>query len=615
MAREFGRTGGAVLWLACVVTGPATADDGAFGGEWRTSIGPVTIRQEGKAATGTYGNAGQNKIKGTVDGKVLTYEFEEGQAGGEARWTLDDSGRSFEGGFQVRGGRRGAWNGWRPDPDAPKAAAATFAGTWLTSLGLMELTRDGPANKVKGRFALRGGSDISGDVAGRRLEHRYMAFGGGKGWFDLSADGKTLAGAAQDDGSFAWFGWKGRPAPEYARHARLRAGQAVDGATANLLTYTVRAPEGYKEGEKKTWPTVVILHGSNMNGRSYVETIAAAWPDIARDFLLIGINGERPSDVGPDARFNFSYANFVGKSTYKGFPGTDRESPALVSEALADLKGVYPVARYLVGGHSQGGFLTYSLLMNYPDLIAGAFPVSAGLIFQCEPGAYADETVKAAQRKVPLIIVHGKTDPVVDPGQGRYAAEAFREAGWPAFRSLEPEAGGHMFARLPVNEAIRWLDAYSTDDHKKVVEFAEARLRAKAYRDALAALARSPGFKPLADLTDRENKVRAAIDAEAAPQAKALLARIREGKPGWVDAFLAFRDEFQFADAAREAMTAFDELRAKHEPPARKLYNEARGLFQQGKTDDGYEKYREIVDKYYASPLYRTVKRTLAERA
>ena len=29
-------------------------------------------------------------------------------------------------------------------------------------------------------------------------------------------------------------------------------------------------------------------------------------------------------------------------------------------------------SRYFVGGHSQGGFLTYSLLMNDPDLIAGA---------------------------------------------------------------------------------------------------------------------------------------------------------------------------------------------------------------------------------------------------
>ena len=33
----------------------------------------------------------------------------------------------------------------------------------------------------------------------------------------------------------------------------------------------------------------------------------------------------------------------MGRSTYKGFPGTDRESPALVAEALADELDVEPL--------------------------------------------------------------------------------------------------------------------------------------------------------------------------------------------------------------------------------------------------------------------------------
>ncbi len=98
------------------------------------------------------------------------------------------------------------------------------------------------------------------------------------------------------------------------------------------------------------------------------DTIAAAWPDIAKDFIILGINGEMPVRIGDDPRFNYSYVNYVGSSTYKGFPGTDRESPALVSQAMNELKEVYPIDHYLVGGHSQGGFLTYSLLMNFPGI-------------------------------------------------------------------------------------------------------------------------------------------------------------------------------------------------------------------------------------------------------
>src|SRR5205814_10697226 len=102
--------------------------------------------------------------------------------------------------------------------------------------------------------------------------------------------------------------------------------------------------------------------------------------------------------------------------------------PALVAEALDDLRETYPISRYFVGGHSQGGFLTYSLLMNFPEKIAGAFPISAGVIFQCEPSAYADEKVRAAQRTVPLAIIHSKQDQVVEFNSGEYAATIFGEA-------------------------------------------------------------------------------------------------------------------------------------------------------------------------------------------
>ena len=93
------------------------------------------------------------------------------------------------------------------------------------------------------------------------------------------------------------------------------------------------------------------------------------------------------------------------------------------------------------------------------------------------------------------------------------------------------------------------------------------------------------------------------------------LEAIKAGKDNaWVDGFLAFRDEFEYADAAAEVMKAYAALRAKHDPPAQKAMGEARGLFQQGRRDDGYAKAKEVVDKYYASSSYRLAKKWLAER-
>jgi predicted esterase len=607
-------------WLVCMMAAPAgAADEAAFDGEWRTSIGIVKLKQTGGDVTGAYGNSGEFTLKGTVEGKKLTFEYHEGQATGDAHWTLDDSGHAFRGGFKIRNGQAGGWEGWRPDPDAPKGKPADLGGLWLTDLGLMELEQTG--DKVKGRFALAGVSEIEGTLTGRRFEFKYKSFRPGKGWFDLPPGGATFAGAAGTDGFPGWYGWRGRKAPEFARHARLSPGQIVDGSTKGLLTYSVRAPQGYTDGDGKKWPAVVILHGSNMNGKAYVNTIAAAWPDIARDYLLIGINGERPSATGDDPRFNYTYVSYVGRSTFKGLTGTDRESPALVAEALTELREAYPVARYFVGGHSQGGFLTYSLLMNFPEQIAGAFPISAGVIFQCEPSAYADEKLRAAQRLVPLAIIHGKQDDAVNFSMGEYAAVLFGEAGWPAFRFFADASGaGHRFGLLPVGQAIRWLEVHASDDPAKQLDFAETRLKAEGYRDAVAALNRTRALLP--DPADTAMKARLdrlshEVDAKAAAGAKQFLPQIRSGHPPekpWIDRFLAYRDDFEFAPAAREVMQAFAALRAEHEGPAKQALDEANAAFRQGKRDEGYAKYQEIVDKHYAAPSYRNVKRWLAER-
>ena len=612
---------GRVIWVwSCLLlvmsasAGAADKEGGVFDGEWRTSLGTVTLKQVGNVVTGTYGKGGQFTLKGTVEGKKLSFEYREGGAVGEGQWTLDGSGNAFNGGFKLRGGKAGGWEGWRPDPEAARGKAGNVGGLWLTDFGLMELEQD--RENVKGRYALRGVSEIEGRVSGRRVEFKYKSFRAGEGWFDLSSDGASFAGAAGTEGFPGWYGWRGRRAPEFVRHAKLVAGKIVDGSTKGLLTYAVRAPEGYREGDGKKWPAVVILHGSNMNGRAYVGTIAAAWPEIAREYLLIGINGERPSEMGKDPRFNYTYVSYVGRSTLKGFPGTDRESPALVAEALEELRGAYPVARYFVGGHSQGGFLTYSLLMNFPELIAGAFPVSAGVIVQCEPGVYADERLRAAQRAVPLAVVHGEQDRVVGFEMGEYAAVLFGDAGWPAFRFFADDSGaGHMFARLPVGEAIGWLEAQASDDPVRLLNFAEQRLRAKGYRDAVAALNRARGLvEGDGAAKARLERLAREVDAKAGVGAQEFLRRMREGGRGWIDDFLAYRGDFEFAPGAREVMQAFEAVRAEHEGPAKKLLGEARAAFQRGAREEGYAKYQEIVEKYYAASSYRNVKRWLAER-
>jgi predicted esterase len=552
-----------------------------------------------------------------MEGKTAKLTYREGTRRGDAMIKLDDSGRSFAGFYQYGEGQRTfprtPWNGWRPDPEATKGETGRFDGLWLTTQGLMELEQAG--DKIKGRYARYGPVKMEGTVSGRRLDFRYTWLRNGGGWFELSKDGKQIEGAAVDDGTDSWYERRGRRADEFRRHAPLRAGQIVDGSTENLLTYSVRAPEGYKDGEPKRWPAVVILHGSNMNGKDYVGSIAAAWPNIARDYLILGLNGEVPSDLSEPPRFNYTYINFMGRSTYKGFPGTDRESPALVAEALEELRRAYPIGRYFVGGHSQGGWLTYAILMHFPERIAGAFPISCGLLIQCEPEAFQDEAIRAAQRRVPLAIVHATDDPLQDFTLAKMATVTFGDDGWPALRLFASDTAGHMFMHLPVGEAIRWLEAMASEDPEVLVAFAEKQAEAGRYRDAIAALRKLVGLKPTDTQKQRADRLRASIDARAKAKADEWLPKIKANADGsWVDGFLAFRDQFEFADGARGAMEAFEALRKQHEPAARRTFQEAIMLFRQGQQADGYAKFQEVVDKYYASPRYRNVKEQLQAR-
>jgi hypothetical protein len=122
-------------------------------------------------------------------------------------------------------------------------------------------------------------------------------------------------------------------------------------------------------------------------------------------------------------------------------------------------------------------------------------------------------------------------------------------------------------------------------------------------------------FKLTDQQKQRADRLGGAIDAKAKAGADEFLPKIRQNVDNsWIDGFLAYRDDFALADGAREAIDAFESLRKQHEPEAQRAFGEARAAFQQGKPDQAYAKYQEIVDKDYASSLYRNAKQWLKSR-
>jgi len=478
----------------------------------------------------------------------------------------------------------------------------SFAGKWSTNWGPMTLEQLG--TKVKGTYgygkqAMRGTAEDN---------EASLEYDGGKVTLELTEDGALLTGrySSSNGRKGFWGGYRIRP-----EVAAAKPGEITSGQTRSWLNYHLRVPKGYDKS--KRYPAIAFLHGSNMTARSYVDTIASVWPDIAKRYILVGFDGENlsPSAKAGRRAYNYSYVNFSGPEV--GNESVYRQSPALVAEALDELKSELPITHWFLGGHSQGGFLTYAVYMFYPDKVAGVFPMSCNLLVQCEPdyGYFDKPELRRQQRKIAIAVIHGENDNVVPFSSGEYCHRRMIDGGFPTVHLFRHPTAAHMFARLPVDNAIAWLEALTSNDAKTLVGFAKDRLAAKDYRSATAALLRLADIGVPRDLASDADSVRSQIDRQAKPEAAKLTKAIRKNRDNrWVDGFLDFRDKFAFADAAAPAMAAYAKLRKSHAKPADEVFYAARRLRDKAARE---AKYREIVEKYYASKWYALVKGWLAK--
>ena len=462
-------------------------------------------------------------------------------------------------------------------------------------------------SKLSGSYGAEGFSTVEGEVKGRHARLRWKRLDyPGKAWIEQTPDGKRFFGQVEEKPARNWLGLR---LEDFENGVEPEPGETVQGLTDAGLLYFLRVPKAWKRG--RAVDVIVLLHGSNWTTRGMVAVTAANWPGLADDFAILGLQGQNWVDTSEldDLRFNYTYVNWMGRSTYKGYPNTDRESPSLVAEALIELKQRYDFDRVLLGGHSQGAFLTTILAMHHPELLDGAFPMAGGMVIQAEPDVFEDEDLLAAQRATPIAIVHGKNDTVVPPSTGDYVHERFLTSGFPMLRHFTPDAG-HGYDFLPVEEVVRWLDALSSPDPERLTDFAKEADREENWSEVAAALARAEPTKASARLS----AVRKAYDKAAARRAEHWLETIKKNADAsWIDEFLEWRDQFQFAPAAAETMETFAELQAKHDKKAEKLLADARLAFQTGRREKGREKQREVVERWYACTRYRIVKGWLGE--
>jgi pimeloyl-ACP methyl ester carboxylesterase len=487
---------------------------------------------------------------------------------------------------------------------APQSAkrdkAKAFAGEWMTSYGPMKLESKG--SSLAGEYGWSGEARVEGKLDKERFAFDWSGPGGrGQGWFELWEDGQTLVGEFTPNGGQSGFCGAYRRA---AQRAEPKPGAITDGQTESGLIYHLRVPKGFKKSERYT--AVALFHGSNTNSRDYVEGFPENWPELGERFIVVGFDGERLSSASRDGvrAFNASYVEFSGHKV--GEPWRYNQTPWLAAQALDQLKKELPIERWFVGGHSQGGFLTLAVTMFYPDRVAGAFPVAGNLLVQCEPSFFDDEKIRAAQRRVPIAIVHGEKDDLVEFSAATYTNDSLQDGGFPLLRLFNAPNKGHAWAFLPVDEALTWMETLASEDPELLIAFAEEAVEAQRWRDACGALARARESAKATALQERIDALSGQVDVAASQEAASLAKSIAANADAkWVDAFWEFRSRFAYTPAAQDVLEAYQKLRDDHQKPAEERFFKARGS-----QDDEQRKelYREIVEEYYASSYYRLVK-------
>jgi len=481
---------------------------------------------------------------------------------------------------------------------------ATFDGEWMATYGgaqgPMKLQQSGL--RVTGTYGHSGEFSIEGKVKGNTLTFTTReGNSGGKGTAELWKDGSVFMGTVDyGRGELPMAAYRKQPRDAPAKPGEITVGQSKAG-----LEYFLRVPKDYDP--KRTYPAVFITHGSNANSEGYVATFPARWPQLAEELILVGVNGERlsPGSKPGNVGHNASYVNFSGPEV--GQPWAYRQTPALLAETVTELKERLPIGKVLLGGHSQGGFLTYATFLYYPELFDGAFPMSCNLLVQCEPDQFRDPKLVARQHEVAVAPIHGQADNVVEFDSGEYCFLRMQESGFPRLHFFAPKGLGHAFMYLPVEEAIRWLLVMTSDDPSALAHFAESCFKDGQYRDATGALLRARELDKAGALSDRLADLEKKIDARAEPAAKKLEKAIAENRNNkWVDDFWEFRRDFAGAPAAEKCLAAYAKLREKHTEPANKLFWEARNERDEKAR---MAKYREIYESYYASGWWILVKK------
>jgi len=199
--------------------------------------------------------------------------------------------------------------------------------------------------------------------------------------------------------------------------------------------------------------SVVLLHGLGADGWDFVPIVEEfRLPDALPVRFVFPHAPLRPVTVnaGYVMRAWYDITSFTpeGRADAAGLAeSVGRKNGYLEQEAA---RGI-PASKIVLAGFSQGGAVALSAGLRFPERLAGLLALSTYLPFP----ARLEGEKSAANADVPILMCHGRMDPVVPIGMGTEARDVLAAQGYAVEWHEYPME--HEVCAAELGETAKWL--------------------------------------------------------------------------------------------------------------------------------------------------------------
>jgi predicted esterase len=197
-----------------------------------------------------------------------------------------------------------------------------------------------------------------------------------------------------------------------------------------LQPYRIYVPTTYNDS--KAHPLVIALHGMGGDENSYFEAYdKGAFKVAAEDhgYIVACPKGRKPASM------------YIGDA--------ERD----VMDVIEEVKRAYRIDpdRIYLTGHSMGGFGTWSIAMNHPDVFAALAPVAGGVTNPANMSKIAH---------IPQIVIHGDKDPTVSVERSRVMVAMGKKLGV-ELKFIEVPGGDHgSVVASTFKDVFEWFNTH-----------------------------------------------------------------------------------------------------------------------------------------------------------